>query len=94
MLGVEVSLTSARNPQRNRESERTNVTLQQYLRCSTCYHQDDWVEKLSLAEFAHNNAVHASAGVAPFVANCGVHPRAFLGREEVLSVPAAEESVE
>ncbi|CAI7935191.1 Hypothetical predicted protein, partial [Podarcis lilfordi] len=56
--------------------------------------QSGWLEKLSLAEFAYNNAMHVSTGRAPFVANYGLHPRAFPGQEEQLAVPAAEQMIE
>ncbi|XP_033018559.1 uncharacterized protein LOC117054152 [Lacerta agilis] len=69
LLKVEVCLTSARHPESNGEAERTNATLQQYLRCYVNYRQDNWVSLLPLAEFAYNNALHASSQQSPFFAN-------------------------
>ena len=48
--------------------------MEQYLRAYANYEQDNWVELLPLAQFAYNNAVHASTRVSPFYANYGYHP--------------------
>jgi hypothetical protein len=55
--------------------QRVNQVLEQYLRCSVSYQQDDWVDFLPLGEFPYNNSLHASTGVTPFFANYGLHPR-------------------
>lgn len=95
LLQVEVGFSTARHPETNGQAERANSILQQYLRCYVNERQNDWVEKLALAEFAYNNAEHVSTGMSPFMANYGLHPRAFPGRgEEGWSVPAAEQFVE
>jgi hypothetical protein len=70
-----VNLSSAYHPQTDGQTERVNQILEQYLRCSLSYQQDDWVDLLPLAEFAYNNSLHASTGVTPFFANYGLHPR-------------------
>ncbi|XP_073422156.1 uncharacterized protein [Dendrobates tinctorius] len=50
-LNIKVNLSSAFHPQTNGQTERTNQTLEQYLRCFICHLQDDWVDLLPLAEF-------------------------------------------
>uniref|UniRef100_A0A8C5MZR0 Gypsy retrotransposon integrase-like protein 1 n=1 Tax=Leptobrachium leishanense TaxID=445787 RepID=A0A8C5MZR0_9ANUR len=67
-------LSSAFHPQSNGQTERTNQTLEQYLRCYTTHLQDDWLDILPLAEFAYNNQVHSSTRLSPFYANYGYHP--------------------
>ena len=53
--------------------EQTNQILEQYL-CVYCnYQQDNWLELLSLAEFAYNNAPSTTTSVSPFFANKGYH---------------------
>uniref|UniRef100_A0A670K5Z9 Gypsy retrotransposon integrase-like protein 1 n=1 Tax=Podarcis muralis TaxID=64176 RepID=A0A670K5Z9_PODMU len=95
LLQVEVGFSTARHPETNGQAERANSTLQQYLRCYVNERQNDWVERLALAEFAYNNAEHVSTGMSLFLANYGCHPRPFPGRgEERWSVPAAEQFVE
>jgi hypothetical protein len=34
------------------------------------YHQDDWVDLLSLAEFTMSNVISETTRVSPFFANC------------------------
>uniref|UniRef100_A0A670I6J2 Gypsy retrotransposon integrase-like protein 1 n=1 Tax=Podarcis muralis TaxID=64176 RepID=A0A670I6J2_PODMU len=95
LLQVEVGFSTVRHPETNGQAERANSILQQYLRCYVNERQNDWVERLALAEFAYNNAEHVSTGMSPFLANYGCHPKAFPGRgEERWSVPAAEQFVE
>ena len=50
-LGISLKLSSAYHPQTDGQTERVNQILEQYLRCSVSYQQDDWVNILSLAEF-------------------------------------------
>uniref|UniRef100_A0A670KDA0 Gypsy retrotransposon integrase-like protein 1 n=1 Tax=Podarcis muralis TaxID=64176 RepID=A0A670KDA0_PODMU len=95
LLQVEVGFSTARHPETNGQAERANSILQQYLHSYVSERQNDWVEKLALAEFAYNNAERVSTGMSPFMANYGCHPRAFPGRgEEGWSVPVAEQFVE
>lgn len=59
-LGIEHSLSSAYQPQTNGQTERTNQTPEQNLRCFSSFGQDDWASLLPLAEFAYNNSVHSA----------------------------------
>jgi IS30 family transposase len=78
LLEVDIWLSSAFHLETNGQTERTNQTLEQYLRCTVNYQQDDWLDLLSQAEFAYNNTTHASTGISPFFANYGSHPRFSL----------------
>lgn len=69
-----MSLSSAYHPQTNSQTERTNQTLEQYLRCFTSYVQDDRAFLLSLAEFAYNNFCHSATKQSLFLANYEFHP--------------------
>ena len=91
ILGVKINLSTAYHPQSDGQTERVNQILEQYLRCSVNYQQDNWAELLPLAEFAYNNTVHSSTKQTPFFANYGQHPRGdpFQGRH--VGSPAAEE---
>jgi len=73
-LDMRLHFTSGYHPEANGQVERTNQTLEQYLRIYCNYQQDNWLELLSLAEFAYNNAPSAITGVSPFFANKGYHP--------------------
>jgi hypothetical protein len=67
-----------------------NQVLEQYLRCTINYQQDDWTEYLPLAEFAYNNTLHASTQQTPFFANYGYHPKLDLLNPVANNNPAAE----
>ena len=62
LLGVEVKLSSAFHPQTDGQTERVNQVLEQYLRCTINYQQEDWVQLLPQAEFPYNNSLHVSTG--------------------------------
>jgi len=79
-LDMHLHFTSGYHPKGDGQTERTNQTLEQYLRVYYNYQQDNWSELLPLMEFAYNNAPSATTGVSPFFANKGyylnitVHP--------------------
>ena len=73
LLGTKHKLSTAFHPQTDGQTERTNQTMEQYLRCYVNYQQNDWVELLPMAQFAFNNSM-AVTGVSPFYANYGQHP--------------------
>ena len=91
LLGIKQCMSSAYHPQSDGQTERTNQTLEQYLRCFVSYHQDDWYSLLPLAEFAFNNTLNASTKFTPFYAYTASHPKfEFLFPNESV-VPAAED---
>jgi len=73
-LGIERRLSTAFHPQTDGQTERTNSTLEQYLRAYVNYQQDNWKELLPIAEFAYNNGYQESIKRTPFFANYGVNP--------------------
>src|SRR6201999_4134220 len=73
------------------QTERTNQTLEQYLRVYCNYQQDNWADLLPLAEFAYNNAPSATTGVSPFFANKGYHPNISIHPERDLSSALARD---
>ena len=92
MLKVSCKLSSSYHPQSDGQTERTNQTLEQYLRCFINYQQDDWVDFLHFAEFAYNNSVHSSTGYTPFFAIIGYHPRwTMMAHQEISKNPATED---
>ena len=95
MLKVTCNLSSGYHPQTDGQAERTNQTLEQYLRCFLSYHQDDWAYILHFAEFSYNNSVHASTKVTPFYAYAGCHPRwCVFETPELPTNPCAEDRLE
>jgi len=74
LLRMRLHFTSGHHPSANGQVERVNSTLEQYLRIYCNYEQDNWSTLLPLAEFAYNNAPHATTGVSPFFATRGYDP--------------------
>lgn len=75
-LRISPAPSTAYHPQTNGQTERSNQTLETYIRHSTCHRQDDWAEWLSMAEFTFNNSTLASTKLTPFFSWQGFHPRA------------------
>ena len=90
-LDMTLHFTSGYHPEGNGQTERTNQTLEQYLRIFCNYQQDNWSELLPLAEFAYNNAPSATTGISPFFANKGYHPNISVHPERDLASDRARQ---
>src|ERR1700709_401985 len=88
-LSISIDTSTAYHPQTDGLTERTNQTLETYLRAYCSYQQDDWVDYLPLAEFAFNNLKNSSLKQTPFFANYGFHPTFEPQVTERSTVPAA-----
>jgi len=73
-LDIRLHFTSGYHPEADGQTERTNQTLEQYLRIYCNYQQSDWVQLLPLAEFTYNNTTSLTTEFSPFFANKGYHP--------------------
>jgi len=71
ILGIETKLLMAYHPETDRQTERTNQELEQYLRMYVNHRQNNWAEWLATAEFAFNNKVHTATKMSPFQVNYG-----------------------
>ncbi|CAJ0938719.1 unnamed protein product, partial [Ranitomeya imitator] len=78
----------------NGQTERTNQTLETYLRCFVSADQDDWVSFLPLAEFALNNGASSATLVSNFFCNSGFHPRFSSGQVEPSDCPGVDAVVD
>jgi hypothetical protein len=84
-LNMELHFTSGYHPEGDRQTEKMNQTLEQYL-CVYCnYQQDNWADLLPIAEFAYNNAPNATTGISLFFANKGYHPNISVHLEKELA---------
>jgi len=96
-LGVKLRMSTAFHPQTDGATERTNQTLEKYLRHYIHFDQKDWDLHLPAAEFAYNSAKSASTGLTPFEICAGRTPVLSpfaLGAPRVHdadTVPAVEE---
>jgi len=90
---MKLHFTSGYHPEGDGQTERTNQTLEQYLRVYCNYQQDNWSELLPLAEFAYNNTPSATTGITPFFANKGYHPNLTVHPERDLASARARDFV-
>ena len=58
--------STANHPQTDGQTERTNRTLEQYLRIHARHNPSSWAKYLTSAEIAYNNLTHSSTGTSPF----------------------------
>jgi hypothetical protein len=77
-LGTKLSMSSAYHPQSDGQSERSNQSVEQILRCYVSAYNNDWDQHLALAEFSLNSAVNVSTGFSPFRLMYGYEPSSPL----------------
>jgi hypothetical protein len=53
---MKLHFTSGYHPEGDGQTERTNQTLEQYLRIYCNYQQSNWASLLPIAKFTYNNA--------------------------------------
>ena len=66
VLDMKLHFTSGYHPEGDGQTERTNQTLEQYLRVYCNYQQSNWSNLLPIVEFAYNNTPNATTGLSPF----------------------------
>ena len=85
LLGIEAATSTAYHPQTDRQTERVNQELEQYLRIFIGERQDNWYTLLPLVEFSYNNHIHLSTQQTPFLLNTGRHPQMGFEPHQPLS---------
>jgi len=92
LLGIRLSSSTAWYPQTDRQTERVNQELDQFLRLFVNERQDDWYDLLPIAEFQHNNHVHFATQQPLFLLDTGRVPRmGFELRQDPLSLETVNE---
>ena len=66
---------TAYHPQTDRQIERINQELEQYLRVFIDHRQEQWPDWLGTVEFVYNNKIYIATKISPFKANYGQDPR-------------------
>jgi len=94
MLGIKSKLSMAFYPQIDKQTERVNQELEQYLRMFINHRQEQWPEWLEMAEFAYNNKTHSSTRTSLFKANYGQDPRIGFERRKKGKYEGAEKFIE
>ncbi|KAK3511360.1 hypothetical protein QTP70_005293 [Hemibagrus guttatus] len=90
-LGIGVSLSSGYHPQSNRQAERLNQEIGQFLRSYCSREQQRWSEFLPWGEYAQNSLIHSFTGLTPFQCVLGYQAPLFPWSGETANVPAVEE---
>jgi len=75
MLGIESKISIVFYSQIDRQMERINQELEQYLRIFIDYRQEQWPDWLGMAEFAYNNKAYLSTKTLLFKVNYKQDPR-------------------
>lgn len=87
-LGATVSLSSGFHPETNGQTERTNQSLENTLRCLAADNPLSWSRFLAWAEYSHNSLNNSSTGLSPFEAQLGYQPSLFPETEVDSEVPS------
>ena len=83
LLGIQTKLSTAYHPQTDRQIERVNQKLEQYLRVFIDHRQEQQPDWLETAEFIYNNKIYSATKVSLFKTNYGQDPRmGFKGRRK------------
>jgi hypothetical protein len=77
-MGIDYRPSTAYYPQTNGQTERTNQTIEIYLRHYVNYQQDNWAEMLPLAQFVYNNVISSTIQQILFYMNYGYYLRLFM----------------
>ncbi|GKA08912.1 putative reverse transcriptase domain-containing protein [Tanacetum coccineum] len=86
VLGTQLDMSIAYNPQTDGQSERTIQTLEDMLRACVIDFGKGWERHLPLVKFSYNNSYHASIKAAPFEALYGRKCRSPVYWTEVRDV--------
>ena len=73
-MGTELKMTTAFQPQTDRQTEQVNLFLREYLRNYLNVDQTDWADHISMAEFNYNIINHSGTGLSSFMVVFGMKP--------------------
>jgi len=76
ILGIESTMSIAYHLQTDKQIERVNQALEQYLWCYVDYNFSNWLDLLPSTEFVYNNQAHKDIKESPFFLEYGRHLRA------------------
>jgi len=83
LLEIQIKLLMAYHSQTDRQMERINQELEQYLRVFIDHRQEQSPDWLGMVGFTYNNKIHTATKISPFKANYGQNPRiGFEGRRK------------
>jgi len=74
-LKINHKMSMTYHPQTDEQSEQMNQTVETYLRHYVNRNQDNWVQLLSMTQFAYNNTQNKTTEETPFWANYEYNPK-------------------
>jgi hypothetical protein len=81
LLDIPRSLSTAYQPDTDRQTERINQTFEWYLHAFCNFEQDNWSKILPMAEYTYNNSVMSTIAMSLSYINYGDHSRTNWQRE-------------
>ena len=93
-MEIKTKLLIVYHPQTDRQTERMNQELEQYLRVFINHRQEQWPDWLEMAEFVYNNKIHSVTKVSLFKANYSQDPRMGFKRRRKERYEAAGKFIE
>jgi hypothetical protein len=93
LLGVKQNISTAYHPQTDGQSERTNQSLEQYLRIVCTKDQNSWADWLPLAQYVRNSWPSSTTKKAPYELILGYIPQVHQPTRQS-SVPSVMERLE
>jgi len=94
LLGIQTKLSTAYHPQTNRQIERINQKLEQYLRIFIDHRQKQWPDWLKTTEFAYNNKIYSATKVFLFKVNHSQDPQMEFEGKRKEKFETAEKFIE
>ena len=91
---IEGNLSTAYHPETDGQTKRINAWIEQYLCIYINHCQSDWIEWLSIAEFAHNQISSSATTFSLFLLNYGQQPQSGFSQKGKERNPAANEFIE
>jgi len=89
LLGIKRRLSTAYHPETDGQTERTNSTIEAYIRMFCDWAQSNWSFLAPMAQLAINGRDSASTGVSPFFLDHGYHVEPLQLEEEARDIPNA-----
>ena len=77
-IGTKLKMSTAYHPETDGQTERTNQTMETFLRHYVNKRQNDWVSLLPITQLAYNDKQSDTTKVSPFFANYGRNANLFL----------------
>ena len=94
-LGVQQNISTTYHPQTDRQSKRTNQTVETYLRIFCNEQQTDWARWLPLAQYALNSRQSQTTKIPPFELLIGVIPKGHANSPGIVaSIHEQKEAIE